>query len=57
MINVGVIGLLVYLLGARLNGKALAVTSLDWEDCECFWAAFHWNGEINQDQMLSVLLL
>lgn len=36
MINVGVIGLLLYLLGVRLKGKALTVASLDWEDCEFF---------------------
>lgn len=33
-INVGVIGLLLYILGARLSGKALTVTALEWEDCE-----------------------
>ena len=41
MINFGVIGLLLYLWGARLNGKALTVTLLEWEDCGHPWRSLH----------------
>lgn len=34
IINIGVIGLLLYLLAARLNRKAFVMTSLKWKDCE-----------------------
>lgn len=52
IINVGVIGLLAYLLKVRLNGKAITMTSLDWEDCKFSWILLCWRDWLTRIRCL-----